>query len=171
MIDFTGVKAITIPEGNVKKIMRGSEVLWERKGFTNLLPLAINADGTPFVGDNGEKGYRVGYRVNSSVVEVASAQNCVTGYIPVKANQTIRVKNTKKRTGNGYFHWFNSNFTICRAVYYEHYKPESGLYDTTENANGIIEFNAPNEPTLAYFRYSTGVISDESIFTVDEEIV
>lgn len=29
MIDFTGVKAITIPEGVVKKITRGSEVLWE----------------------------------------------------------------------------------------------------------------------------------------------
>lgn len=30
MIDFTGVKAITIPEGSVKKITRGSEVLWEK---------------------------------------------------------------------------------------------------------------------------------------------
>lgn len=31
MIDFTGVKAITIPEGVVTKIMRGAEVLWEGK--------------------------------------------------------------------------------------------------------------------------------------------
>lgn len=30
MIDFTGVKYITIPEGKVAKIMRGSEVLWEK---------------------------------------------------------------------------------------------------------------------------------------------
>lgn len=30
MIDFTGVKYITIPEGEVSKIMRGSEVLWEK---------------------------------------------------------------------------------------------------------------------------------------------
>lgn len=30
MIDFTGVKAITIPEGSVKKITRGSTVLWEK---------------------------------------------------------------------------------------------------------------------------------------------
>lgn len=30
MMDFTGVKAITIPEGSVTKIMRGSEVLWEK---------------------------------------------------------------------------------------------------------------------------------------------
>jgi hypothetical protein len=31
MIDFTGVTAITIPEGVVKKITRGTEVLWEVK--------------------------------------------------------------------------------------------------------------------------------------------
>lgn len=30
MIDFTGVTAIMIPEGSVRKIMRGTEVLWER---------------------------------------------------------------------------------------------------------------------------------------------
>jgi hypothetical protein len=30
MIDFTGVQAIAIPEGLVAKIMRGSELLWEK---------------------------------------------------------------------------------------------------------------------------------------------
>lgn len=30
MIDFTGVTAITIPEGSVTKITRGTEVLWEK---------------------------------------------------------------------------------------------------------------------------------------------
>lgn len=30
MMDFTGVQAITIPEGAVAKIMRGAEVLWEK---------------------------------------------------------------------------------------------------------------------------------------------
>lgn len=30
MIDFTGVTAITIPEGNVAKITRGTEILWEK---------------------------------------------------------------------------------------------------------------------------------------------
>lgn len=31
---------------------------------TNLLPLAVNADGTPFVGTNGEDGYKLGYRIS-----------------------------------------------------------------------------------------------------------
>lgn len=30
MIDFTGVTAIAIPEGNVIKITRGEEILWEK---------------------------------------------------------------------------------------------------------------------------------------------
>lgn len=30
MIDFNGVTAVTIPEGNVKKIAKGSTVLWEK---------------------------------------------------------------------------------------------------------------------------------------------
>lgn len=30
MLDFTGVKSITIPEGSVKKITRGTTLLWEK---------------------------------------------------------------------------------------------------------------------------------------------
>lgn len=169
MLEFAKMKAITIPEGSVKKIMANGVTLWERKGFTNLLPLAINTDGTLFVGDNGEKGYRVGWRVNSSANEVQSSVNCVTGYIAVKGGQTIRVKNTKTRTGNGYFHWYNKNFVVFTTPYYENH--DGGSYNTKPNANGIIEFIAPPGTTLAYFRYSTGVISDDSIITLDEEII
>ena len=35
MIDFTGVKAVTIPQGSVKKITRGSTVLWEKPSVQN----------------------------------------------------------------------------------------------------------------------------------------
>lgn len=167
---FSGVKEIAIPEGKVKSITSGGVLLW-KGGYTNLLPLAINSDGTPYVGTNGEKGYKVGWRVNSSNVEKESASNCMTGYIAVKAGQTIRVKNTQTKTGNGYFHWYDSNFAVCRQAYFE-ITDASPTYNTKPNADGIIEFNAPTEsPALAYFRHSTGVISDESIYTVDEEII
>jgi hypothetical protein len=36
MMNFTGVKAITIPEGSVAKIMRGAELLWEKPGSGGL---------------------------------------------------------------------------------------------------------------------------------------
>lgn len=54
-IDFTGVKAITIPEGAVKKITRKSDgvVLWEKQTDTTLGDLAVgsivklNVNGAP----------------------------------------------------------------------------------------------------------------------------
>lgn len=60
MIDFAGVKAITIPEGNVSKITRKSNnaVLWERAPlYTNLVKNALDIDGTVLDG--------VGYRINA----------------------------------------------------------------------------------------------------------
>lgn len=47
MLDFTGVKAITIPEGNVVKITRGTTVLWEKPAvdeYKELEYLQFNKD-------------------------------------------------------------------------------------------------------------------------------
>ena len=84
MIDFTGIKAITIPEGKVKQIVRKNDgaVLWA--GITNWITKAINTDGTPYRGANGEIGYKTGYRFNTANAETSSsaAAFSVTGYIP-----------------------------------------------------------------------------------------
>jgi hypothetical protein len=134
------------------------------------LPLAINKDGTPYVGTNGEKGYKTGWRINSSNVEKESAGNCMTGYIPVKGNDVIRIKNvTISSTNNGYFHWYGSNFVVDKPAYYENY--EDSNYSTKPDANGLITFNAPNSTSLTYFRMTTGVISADTIITINEEIV
>lgn len=51
MIDFAGVQAITIPEGAVAKILRGSEVLWE-KPMTGDLPAGYTrVDHIRFTGE------------------------------------------------------------------------------------------------------------------------
>ena len=83
MIDFTGIKAITIPEGKVKQIVRKSDgaVLWA--GITNWITKAINTDGTPYRGANGEVGYKTGFRFNTANTETSGSAYSVTGYIPV----------------------------------------------------------------------------------------
>lgn len=153
--------------------------------YTNLLPLAINADGTPYVGTNGEKGYKTGYRINSSRAEVQAAGRCCTGFIPVKYNDKVRVKNIYKPTDgniNGYVHFYGSD-------------PSTGLPSTT-NTGMVYEGNASNSSYLftgdvvefvpaevaslvggtnakgstAYMRISTGIINKNSIVTVNEEI-
>ena len=54
MIDFTGFKAITIPEGSVKKITAGGVVLWEKpSGYTNL----FDSSASGFVQENSTRFY------------------------------------------------------------------------------------------------------------------
>lgn len=145
--------------------------------YTNVLPLAINADGTPYVGNNGEKGYKTGYRLNSSRAEVQAANRCCTGFIPIKYNDTVRLKNIKNPIDgniNGYFHFYGSNFTDKTGMMYE----PTGVLDGSEyiivpsqlsSAEGYESgTNATNK--TAYMRISTGVINDTSIITINEEI-
>ena len=82
--------------------------------YTNVLPLAENADGTLFVGSNGEKGYKSGYRLSSSGAESAEAGRFVTGFIEVTPDQTIYLKNIgwyldSAATGKCYVHAYNAS--------------------------------------------------------------
>ena len=59
----------------------------------NQLLLAKNADGTLFIGPNGEKGYKPGYRIKSSNgAEEASTDTYCTGFIPIKYGDTIEIQ-------------------------------------------------------------------------------
>ena len=85
MIDFTNVKAITIPEGAVKKITRKSDgaLLWQGATYTNLIPLSIGTDKKPYIGDNGEVGYKTGIQISSSDgEEKTSLTTDAVGFIP-----------------------------------------------------------------------------------------
>lgn len=55
----------------------------------NMVPLSINADGTPFIGDNGEVGYRTGYRLNSAGSTTGADGFSHTGFMPVEKGDTI----------------------------------------------------------------------------------
>jgi hypothetical protein len=88
MIDFTGVKAIKIPEGKVKKITSGSTVLWYI-GYNNLVPLSTEADGVTIY--NGGLGYKDGYRVRSGGAEADQSSTTITGYIPYKKGDKLYI--------------------------------------------------------------------------------
>lgn len=144
------------------------------KASNNLLPNATNKDGTPYVGDNGEKGYRVGYRIKSSGDESASSGAYCTGFMPVSAtsyDDYIYVKNFTLSTTD-----------VNNAI---------ALYDTSKNKifqsafattgyawvtleNDVLKFRilnmATNASQAAFFRFSCGGITDETIVTVNEKI-
>lgn len=141
--------------------------------YTNQLPLAINSDGTPYVGENGEKGYKVGWRLNSSRVEKEATGRCCTGFIPVKHTDTVRFKNIKNDgvNLNGYIFFYASDFVTNSGIMYESAFDGSVF---TFVPNDILQFNSLNMTAgnnTAYMRISTHTIDETSIITINEEIV
>ena len=141
--------------------------------YTNLLPLAINADGTPYVGNNGEKGYKTGWRLNSSRAEKEAAGRCCTGFIPVKYNDTVRFKNIRNDgvNLNGYIYFYDDDFATNTGIMYE-YAFDGGVFTfVPSDTKGFNAANMLAVPETKWMRVSTHVIDDTSIITVNEEIV
>lgn len=139
----------------------------EEDTITNILPNAVNSSGEPYVGVDGEKGYKTGYRLNSSGVETAQSGACVTGFIPALPSDIIRVKNyAVGQSGYNYLHFYKSDFT-------KYGTPVTTSTSFAADENGVLtlnlsELNAPS--TTVYIRFSVGSITDETIVTKNEEI-
>lgn len=170
MIDFSAIKAISIPEGKVKAIHRESDgqLLW-KGGYKNWVPYSTEADGKTIF--NGGLGYKDNYRLNSSAAEVALSGYVVFGYIPVKADDVVRVKGITwdSSTNTGcYFYTFNSSFEKLKST-----RPTGGSSDITayvdENGVLVVEFAAYSKD-VAYFRFSAYGSGAEVVITVNEEI-
>lgn len=59
----------------------------------NALEKAINADGTPFVGTNGEKGYKTGVRISGSSGGESTQAGCMaTGFISAQSGQYVVIE-------------------------------------------------------------------------------
>lgn len=87
-MDFSNLKSLTIPEGEVAEITCGGVVLW-KSGYTNLVPLSTEADGKTIY--NGGKGYKDGYRIRSGGAESAHTNTACTGYIPFKKGEALYI--------------------------------------------------------------------------------
>jgi hypothetical protein len=158
-------KVYVLPDGYIYAYM-----YTERPAYTNVLTTAIDTDGTPY---NGGLGYKVGRRIFSSLKEEDVDGYCCTGYIPVAVNDVIRIKKTTIAPGSGGMHLFyNASFAQARFGMYENYEEPSGAYNTKPDENGVITLTIPSNGStpVAYYRYSTGVINDASIITINQEI-
>lgn len=148
----------------------------ETEVVINQITISTDESGNLF---NDGKGYKSGYRLSlSSGNESAEADYEVTGFIPVKYNDIIRIKNidisqhdwinvvfynadkTKLSTsgisGTQLYHMFVTNGTESDGVY------EAKL-------SGDIHNSITSE--VAYIRVGSQSITDESIITVNQEIV
>ena len=81
----------------------------------NIIQTAVDTDGTPY---NGGAGYKEGFRLNTSGNETAYSEYSVSGYIPVSANDNIRVINAGEVADFSLLAFgYNSNFTVVGSSY------------------------------------------------------
>lgn len=109
-MDFSNLKALTIPEGDVTKITIGGSVVWEKvvaPSYKNWVKYSTESDGKTIY--NGGLGYKNGYRLSSSGGESVAASCTVTGFIKAKAGDTIRIK--------GYV-WYNTAVSLNYLIAY-----------------------------------------------------
>lgn len=151
--------------------------------YTNMLLKSVGSDGKPF---NGGRGWIKGYRLNSSGAQAENADYFVTGFIPIKDRDTLYLRNmnfvvggtdtqpnTRLCTYNASFGALTNmlvgdvpNSTIFNAIILD----EDGGTLATGDAIGRMRIDAYND-NVAYIRFSTKGMSDESIVTVNEPII
>ena len=138
----------------------------------NVLSLAVDANGNDFVGANGENGYKTGYRLRTTGAESAQENACVTGFIPCDdIYAKIRMKNytlyypDQQDTLVDRIAYYNSNKELV--LQHAIFTSVSGV----ENDGEVLIIKPYVQiAEMAYFRISTGVINEDTIITIDEEI-
>jgi len=141
--------------------------------YTNQIPLSVDADGSPY---NGGQGWKTGYRISiSSGTEREQADYECTGFIKVNSNTSvIRLKNIEVVDGDttASIVGYDANFTKLEGNGVALYT----MVDSTDE-NGVVTLkqlkNATHlgYSTIKYIRFCSPRIDDNSIVTVDEEIV
>lgn len=124
-------------------------------GYTNQIPFSIDTDGTIY----NETGYKNGYRWSSSAAaETAESGMGITGYIPCKVNDVLRIKNVTFPT-NSYIVCYNANKT-----------PSTIIKDFGTANNEGVYTRTLSDANTAYIRLSIGTIDQSTIVTINEEI-
>lgn len=140
----------------------GYSQLWSyQKMHTNLLPIATTErDGTEIY--NGI-GYKTNTRIGSSGALSDYNGMCTTGWIPFKAGDVCRIQNiTLEGSATPYFVRFATGATSSTSM--------AISYIGSPDENGIYTF-VPHGSNSGHFRLSVGTISDDTIITINEEIV
>lgn len=145
--------------------------------YTNVLPSAIDTDGSIYNG----VGWKEGYRLTSSGALEGESGSYITGFIPIKFGDVVHLKNVKWQ--NGVTTGLNSGNQ--RISFYDANKAHlgqanavglGGMLSGVKDANNIwTQFTVKNWSgvdvgSAAYFRLNCAEISGDSIITVNEEI-
>lgn len=184
-LDFSQVKAVAIPEGDVIKIELSGTVIW-KKGPTNRVPLSINADGSIY---NGGLGYKNGYRIRSGGLEAADSASTCTGFIKVNPGDVIRFSGAPWFEGTSSGNALNAadasftnigQFTMGQNARYGIFESAYKSYaasSVVEEKSGVWRWIVPPAASgVAYIRITAsdlkngGAFGAKMIVTINEEI-
>ena len=157
-VDFDG-QVITPTPDDGDEVIPDDNDNTNTDSYTNQIPLSINSDGTEFVGENGEDGYKVGYRVSTSTGNEStnvSAGIGVTGFIKLPKAATVCIKNVDVSSTHAVYAMYDDSFAFVSGGYINS--------RFTADDNGIYKYTF-NNAEGSYIRLS-GIITDESIITV-----
>lgn len=181
MIDLSTVKAITIPEGVVKKIVSAGVTLWQAVTYKNWVKFSIDTDGSIFNGT----GWIAQKRVSSSGSLKDVSYGATTGFIPVKAGDVVRFHAGEFDRWDAIavyncVSYFDSTFSILGS-----FTTQPNYYGMCSAQNSIVEVDdrniktlvVPDNSSIAYIRLSIGGNYSDArhgadiVITVNEEIV
>jgi hypothetical protein len=152
--------------------------------YTNQIPISTDTDGSVF----NEKGYKENTRFNSSGIATTDANAngwCATGFIPIVDGDTLRSSDGMfdKTDATGYqrvvFYGANKAYiadmrltptTLGSGTYAKYFSiSDSGALHFDLNVSGI--WGSAFNGTAAYCRICSKYIDNNSIVTINEEIV
>ena len=146
--------------------------------YTNMLKKAVDTSKNPY---NGGKGWKENtYLSWNGLTESSSTNYDVTGWMPAKAGDVIRLKNVQlcknvNGTSKCLVSVVKSDFSAYNSVANWLTAPSafSSAWSAVTNADGtdVVQFTIPTSwSATAYFRMCCGALTDKSVITVNEEI-
>jgi hypothetical protein len=145
----------------------------EELPYTNQIPISTDKDGSVY-------GYTTGTYLSSSTGEVSTRANSeTTGFIPVKIGDVIRLDGVgfnKTASDTGYhrmcFYDADKNFLNFQNVVNLEANHETEFDASGNMTKFVVKVYGDFVPsTVAYIRLCCPSITDESVITVNEEIV
>lgn len=181
-MNFSTIKALSIPEGIVTKIEFAGNIIWqvaETISYKNWVEYAVETDGTTIY--NGGLGYKDGYRVSSSgSIKSSTVYGTCTGYIPFTGGNVIYLSGVEWASNEDdsqkAIAFYDSSFGWLGTATYQ--QNGAGLYygicnNTTLKfscVNGITTFQTPTNTSIAYVVISGVGSGEDMIVTINEEI-
>ena len=165
-------------EGNRTEIGTLDHDGTDEPSYTNVLPLAINSDGTLY---NGGQGWKADTRLNSSGTETAQSGIECTGFIAVTESDTVYFSGiswskTGANTDKYYITIYDASFTKLASLNMSNFKSHTTAGITYDEDGNVVSVAVGvftkyyTKTGTAYLRISAEEITKASVITKNELI-